>query len=76
MVSRLSIAERWPDSVKWCSTAKVLRKPSASASMLLVNEIAEAFALLNSGPPRLACALPRSQDIVIIFFERAARLSR
>jgi hypothetical protein len=31
---------------------------------------------LNSGPPRLACALPRSQDIVIIFFERAARLSR
>ena len=32
-VSRLRVAETWPKPVKWCSTMKLLWKPSASASI-------------------------------------------
>jgi hypothetical protein len=44
--------------------------------MLLVNEIVEAFAVLNSGPPRRACTLSKSRNSMIIFSERAARDAR
>src|SRR5713101_3567254 len=33
-VRRLSVAEIWPNPVKWCSTRNVLQKPSDSASTL------------------------------------------
>ena len=32
-VSRFNVAETWPKPVKWCSTMKLLWKPSASASI-------------------------------------------
>jgi hypothetical protein len=33
-VRRFSVAEIWPNPVKWCSTRNVLQKPSDSASTL------------------------------------------
>ena len=58
-VSKFSVADTWPNPVKWCSTRKELTKPSASASTLSSTKSRNPAPLSVSGPPRLACALPK-----------------
>src|SRR5204863_31813 len=74
-VSRLRLAETWPKPVKWCSTTKVLWKPSASASTLFSIHSRKPWLLSVSSVPgcgRRACALPNSPNRIALSSRAAA----
>ena len=67
-VNRLRLAETWPKPVKWCSTTKVLWKPSASASTLFSIHSRKPWLLSVISAPgagRRACALPKSPKRIV-----------